>query len=654
MPIFHRSLPVTLTLLSTAAALAAPGNLALSGLFSDHMVLQRNHPIVVWGTTAANDSVTVKIGEDQATAKADANGEWTAKLPERKAGGEPLTLTVSDADETTSIQDILIGDVWVCSGQSNMEFQLRRTSNAEEAIKSSTNNNIRIYDIERQRALKPQKELKQAGIWQVAAPDTVPLFSGVGYFFGKKLQEELDIPIGLINSSWGGTKVQWWTPMEGIDKIPFYDAEAASVREGKSNAALAKEYQKALAGWLEKTDTVDPGVRSNWAAPSFDVSGWKSVDLPENKNQGTLGKANGTAWYRRSFDLTAEQAGTSFQAELACLDDVAVVYINGKKIGHSQTPLTPLKVTIPAGMLKDGSNIIAVQIIDFGKGGGICGKPGNLKLSSTTRPQDSIVLAGEWKYKLGVPLKELPAAPTPPPSIRPTVLYNAMIAPLLKFPITGAIWYQGEGNANEAMAPYYAETFSTMIDLWRKNWSVGEFPFLFVELASFREIELEPGESNWAVLREQQQKTLKLTPNTALASAIDVGEEHDIHPKNKLDVGNRLAQAALALEYGKDVVPMGPIYKSSEIKDGKVIISFEYAKSLKTKNGEPLKGFSIAGADGKFIWADASIDGNTVVVSSDKIPTPVAVRYGWATYSTGNLYNGADLPASPFRTDQPK
>jgi len=652
-PLTQRLAAVCGALLITSSGFAADA-LVLSSLFTDHMVLQRDTPIPIWGKAASHADITVTLDSKSEKTKADDRGNWSVKLPARKAGG-PLSLTVASNDETTAIKDILVGDVWLCSGQSNMEFQLRRADNAQAAIASSANNNIRLYHVPRQKSVTPLTDLNDSATWQVAAPDTVPEFSAVGYFFGKKLQQELDIPIGLIESSWGGTKVQWWTPLDALDQVDYYRPSLETVKAGKTQKQLAAQFARKISRWLPEAEAKDPGTQHNWAAPDLEESGWNTVNLPVNPKRGYLAKHDGTVWYRRTFDLPAAQINKPHQVQIGCIDDIAVVYINGQKIGSNPAPMAPLRKEVPPGVLKPGKNQITVQLIDVGGPGGICGAPGDLAIvpSGDSNQEATITLSGEWKTTAGIDLKALPAAPRQPETIRSTVLYNAMIAPLVKFPIAGAIWYQGEGNASFEQAPHYAQTFSTMIKAWRSKWGLGDFPFLFVQLASFKPIQSQPGESSWALLREQQEKTLEMTPGTAMASAVDVGNETDIHPKDKLTVGNRLATAALILKYDRSGDPMGPIYKASRTENGKMILEFTHGKGLHTPNGEKAKGFAIAGADGKFVWADANIQGDTVVVSSPQVSEPTAVRYGWADFSTGNLYNESGLPASPFRTDKP-
>jgi len=654
MPI-RRSLGITALAITSTTIFAAETKLQLSGIFSDHMVLQREIDLKIWGRTTPGDTVKLKLDDSSADGKADESGKWQIELPPQKAGG-PYELTVTDSDETTTIKDILIGDVWVCSGQSNMEFQLQRVFDAEEVIINSSNNKLRLFHVPRNKALRPLDEFDPGAIWKVSSPDTTPKFSAVGYFFGQELQRELDVPIGLINSSWGGTKAEWWTPLKGLQQLPFTKADAEEMVNPEPDAKLTSDYRKASIGWQKGVMRRDPGIKKNdpiWAKSEFDDSNWKEITLPAMLEDAGLKNYDGSIWFRRDFDVTEEQSKQRATLNF-CVDDGDVTFINGVQVGTVNTPNKVRNYVIMGGLLKPGKNTIAIQMWDWGKIGGICGDPASMKISFEGEGQsDSIALAGTWNYNEGLSLDNIPGRPTAPRAIRPTTLFNAMISPMIDFGIKGTIWYQGEANARSDSAPVYDELLATMITEWRNAWGLGDFPFLIVQLASYMKMEPEPTESDWAVLRESQDNVMKLVKNVAVASAIDIGEQDDIHPRNKKDVGKRLALAALAKFYSKEIEFTGPTYKSHVIESNSITITLDHASELKTKNGEPAKGFAIAGKDGRFVWANAEIKGNTVVLTSDFVKEPVAARYGWATYSRGNLYNSADLPANPFRTDKP-
>jgi len=654
MPI-SRLLGITTLFITTTTVFAEETKLQLSGIFSDHMVLQREIDLKIWGKASPGDTVKVKFHNSSVDGKADQTGKWQINLPSKKAGG-PFELTVSDSNETTTIKDILVGDVWVCSGQSNMEFQLQRVFDAEETIKNSSNDKLRLFHVPRNKALKPLDEFDPGTVWTVSSPETTPKFSAVGYFFGQQLQKELDVPIGLINSSWGGTKAEWWTPLQGLQKQPFTKAEAEEMVNPEPDSKLTSDYRKASIGWQKNVMRRDPGIRKNdpiWAKPDFDDSKWDEITLPAMLEDFGLEDYDGSVWFRRDFDVTEEQSKKRATLNF-CVDDGDVTFVNGVQVGTVNTPNKIRNYTIMGGLLKPGKNTVAIQMWDWGKIGGICGDPASMKISfEGEEKSDLIALSGDWHYNKGLSLKDIPGRPTAPRVIRPTTLYNAMISPIIDFGIKGAIWYQGEANARSDSAPVYDELLATMITEWRNAWGLGDFPFYIVQLASYTKIEPEPTESDWAVLRESQDDVAKLVKNVAVASAIDIGEQDDIHPRNKKDVGKRLALAALEKTYGKKVESTGPTYRSHVIDGNRITITMDHASGLKTKDGGPAKGFAIAGKDGKFVWADAEIKGDIVVLSSNAVQEPVAARYGWATYSTGNLYNSSNLPANPFRTDKP-
>lgn len=497
------SLSLSLLLLS---ALPAAADVKLPALIGDNMVLQQGRQVPIWGTAEPDEQVTITMGEHQATATADKEGRWMLKLEALEAGG-PFDLTVA-GNNTITLHNVLVGEIWVCSGQSNMQWSVRRAANPEQEIAEANYPNIRLFSVPRTVAYQPRQDIK--GSWDVCSPETVKAFSAVGYFFGCYLHQELDTPIGLIHSSWGGTPAEAWTSRPTLESESEFKPILDRWDQIDASYPQAKEkYEQALAQWKQDAENAE----------------------------------------------------------------------------------------------KEG-------------------KPAPRKPRAPTRSDHPHRAAG---------------------------LYNSMIAPLIPGVIKGVIWYQGESNAGRAYQ--YRKLFPAMIQNWRRDWGQKDFPFLFVQLANFKKRQPQPSESSWAELREAQLMTLAL-PKTAMAVIIDIGEANDIHPKNKQDVGYRLGLAAHAIAYGADKVYSGPIYESMEVDGDKVRLSFKHiGGGLVIKNGEPLKGFAIAGPDRKFVWADAQIDSNTVVVWNKEVPNPVAVRYAWADNPECNLYNQAGLPASPFRTD---
>ncbi|MBA7470442.1 hypothetical protein ES707_05728 [subsurface metagenome] len=496
---------VVLLLVNAGVALA---DVRLPAVISDNMVLQGNKKVSIWGWAKPGEEVMVGVSWHSMkwAVTADKDGKWMFKMNSPKTGG-PYEMTITGKN-TITIKNIMVGEVWVCSGQSNMQMSVQASANAEQEISAANYPNIRLFTVTRKVATEPQSDC--VGSWTLCSPQTVPGFSAVAYYFGRELHKKLDIPIGLIHTSWGGTPSEAWTRREILEK----EADAAPI--------------------------------------------------------------------------------------LARYDDVVAKYPQAKK-EHEQ------------------------KIVEWKK-------------------------AVEKAKAEGEKMPRRPGAPRGPEHPHsPAGLYNAMIAPLIPYGIGGAIWYQGESNASRAYQ--YRKLFPAMIKNWRNDWGQGKFPFLFVQLANFMAVDTEPADSMWAELREAQLMTLDL-PNTGMAVIIDIGEANDIHPKNKQDVGKRLALWALAGSYGKKLVYSGPIYKSMKIEDDKVILYFEHVGGgLIAAGDEPLKSFAIAGADRKFVWADAKINGDNIVVSSGEVSAPAAVRYAWADNPVCNLYNEEGLPASPFRTD---
>ncbi len=636
-------------------------------LFCDNMVLQRGIAIPVWGKAEVGGVVTVELNGKSASARAGADGVWMAKLPKMKAGG-PYELTVR-GQKTITYNNVMVGDVWICSGQSNMQWPVIKSNNAAEEIAAADHPNIRLFTVPRVVSDKPEYDVH--GTWQVCSPSTVPNFSAVGYFFGRGLHKELGVAQGLINTSWGGTPAEAWTTMETLranpECAPILERHAESI---KNYPQAMEQYKAVLANWKkankEKVDRSrhkDPGNKGlglGYAKPDFDDSGWKTMNLPAVWE--SIMDIDGAVWFRRTVEVPDGWTGKDLTLSLGVVDDFDVTYFNGIQVGATgmETPnfwLHPRKYTVPGQLVKAGRNVVAVRVFDHYGGGGFNGSASQMTLSPAGGGKP-LSIAGEWRYLVSIKMDpnqlvslRPPRAPLGPGhSHTPAGLYNAMINPLVPYGIKGAVWYQGEANAGRAYQ--YRNLFASMISDWRQVWKQGDFPFFTVQLANFMAAKAQPAESAWAELREAQAMTLDTLPNTGLAVIIDIGEARDIHPRNKQDVGKRLSLAARAIAYGENIVHSGPRYKKMKIQGGKVRLYFDHVGGgLMAKDGE-LKQFAIAGADQAFVWAKARIEGKTIVVESDQVAEPVAVRYAWADNPEGcNLYNAEGLPASPFRTD---
>lgn len=619
-------------------------NVTLPKVLGDNMVLQRNKPINLWGWADKGEKVSIQFNKQSASAKADKNGKWLITLKPEAAGG-PYQITIKGKNSIT-LSNILIGEVWVCSGQSNMEFQLRNVNNSKEEIKEANYPMIRHFTVQKSVSSNLQDDVK-GGEWEICTPENAGDFTAVGYFFARELYNELKIPIGLVHTSWGGTHSETWTSREAFEQ----SAEFKDMIVGMPTLdldKLAKEKNETLAKKLSALGLVLPkaGETKNWNQSSFNDSNWPAMELPELWEDKALGDLDGIVWFRKTITISKDDAGKEAILQLAMIDDMDETFVNGVQVGSTKAYNEKRFYKVGADLFKAGENIIAIRVTDTGGGGGVYGDATEMKL---TIGKSMISLAGDWKYQVE---KVQGTGSSIGPNSYPTLLYNAMLNPLLNLSIEGAIWYQGESNAGRAYQ--YRTAFPLMITDWRNHWKQGNFPFYFVQLASFNSAngDSEHG-STWAELREAQTMTLSL-PHTGMAVTTDIGEANDIHPRNKQDVGKRLAAIALHDVYGKSNEFSGPVYESMKTEGNKIRISFTHIGSgllIKDKYGY-LKGFEIAGSDQKFTYAKAWIEGNSIVVSSDQISNPAAVRFAWADNpEDANLFNKDGFPAVPFRTD---
>lgn len=626
----------------------------VSPMFSDNMVLQRGQAVPVWGWAKAGKKVQVSVAGKSGSAIADADGKWVAKVGPLPVGG-PYDLKISGAQSAT-YHNVLVGDVWVCSGQSNMEMGIGNVNNAEEEIKSANYPQIRLFTVQKAVAYSPRQTV--IGKWDVCTPSTVSSsgwggFSAVGYFFGRKLYQELKIPIGLIHTSWGGTIAEAWTSAEALSAMSDFQGALVQVEEQRKNAGNASyRYENALAEWWEKND---PGTAARYHETSLSEANgadWQNMTLPAAWEDSGLPNFDGVVWFRKEFDLPEDAAGKNLALHLGPIDDVDTTWVNGVKVGETNGYNIPRNYTIPANILRPGKNVIAVRVLDTGGAGGFYGKADELRVEIPGKA--NLILAGPWTYKSTAPLgrtKPVPQRMDNNPNVV-TVLYNGMIAPVVPYGIKGAIWYQGESNAGRAYQ--YRKLLPTMIADWRSRFGVGNFPFYIVQLANFMAVDNEPKNDPWPELREAQLMTAQNVPNSGLAVAIDIGDAVDIHPKDKQNVGLRLALNALAKTYGHKIEYSGPNYVGMKVQGSQAHLTFDHLGGglmAKDSSDTTVKGFAIAGEDRKFVWAEARIEGDKVIVWSPQVPHPVAVRYAWSNNPVSNLFNKAGLPASPFRTD---
>lgn len=614
----------------------------LPKLISDGMILQRDTKVNIWGWASPNEKIELDFNHKTYKAITSQEGKWTIQLPSQKAGG-PYEMTLK-ASNTIVLKNILFGDVWLCSGQSNMELPMDRLKDKyKEEIAKSFNPNIRQFLVPDEYYFEKERNDFSSGSWAEANPVNVLQFTGVGYFFALEIYEKYKIPIGLINSALGGSPAESWISEENIKKFPEYHQEYLKFKDGKLEKQIDENDRKVSSEWYKLVNNTDVGVKNKWAN-SVDISDWKEMKIPGYWADGELGKTNGSVWFKKDFDLEKVKENQA-KLILGRIVDADSVFVNGHFVGTTSYQYPPRIYSFNANVLKEGKNEITIRLINnSGRGGFVTDKPYELIIGD--KPID---LKGNWKYKQGSKMEPLPGQTFV--RWKPVGLYNAMIAPLKEYPIKGVLWYQGEANTKKPLE--YGALMQTLISNWRAQWKQEKLPFLLVQLPNFMEPKTEPAESNWAVLRQQQLNTLKV-PNTGLAITIDLGEWNDIHPLDKYDVGKRLSLQAGKLVYGdKNVVASGPIFQSMKQDGNKLILSFsDIGTGLQIKNGNELKEFAIAGIDGKFVWAKAIIEKDKIVVWNDAVLNPVKIRYAWADNPVeANLYNKENLPASPFEAE---
>lgn len=644
---------------------------ALPALISDNMLIQQKSDVKFWGRAAPGKKIHLVAGwNETGSTVADEEGRWSLTIPSPEPGG-PYELTISARDTSVTVKNILVGEVWVCSGQSNMEMPLAgwppndTIMHSAEAIASADLPSIRLFIVQRMASGESLEDC--SGRWEVCSPSSVGQFSATAYFFGKKLHDELNIPVGLIESAWGGTPAEAWISGEALENEGEFLTEIKAIRE---SAPLLAEYQS----WLNshKQFTINQGTEDQWknlplgdekvALPDFDDKNWPVMTLPGQFERVT-GDFDGTVWFRKEIVLPPEMEGEDLVLNLGPIDDMDVTYFNGALVGsHEESGfyLAERIYSVSGGLVRAGANTIAVRVLDNQGGGGIWGRTGSMKLLYGEDNSKSIDIEGDWKYQ---PAAELvgnrffildPSAneymsvqrPRAAGPYSPTALYNGMINPLVSYRVKGAIWYQGESNVGRDAQ--YSRIFPLLIRNWRDSWENSDMPFYFVQIAPYVYSGVDSAES--AFLREAQEKALQL-PNTGMVTTLDLATVFNIHPPFKKEVGERLANIALAKDYGRNIVYQGPVFKSA-IVDGKAIsVGFDFAEDGLKGTGAILSEFEIAGEDMKYVKADARIAGDEVIVSSSRVGKPVFVRYCWRNGASASLFNSAGLPAHQFRMD---
>jgi sialate O-acetylesterase len=650
----------------------------LPRLFSPGMVVQQELPIPVWGWSRPAQPVRVTLAGRSAETVAGPKGSWMVRLPALKAADHrdaALTLTVI-GDETVTIDDVAVGEVWLCAGQSNMEWPVHQAEDAKREIGAAKFPGIRLFTVDRLTAAAPCEDVQPGARWRRCSPESVARFSAVGYFFGRELHRSLDVPVGLILSAWGGTLAEAWTSRAALASEtplrPILERLAAMPKLPTADSAAFKRAQKAWETRAYHRDPGNQGARKGWAKPAFDDASWPVMDLPRSWESTGL-DIDGAVWFRRTVELPAAWRGKALSLSLGPIDDFDTTYVNGVEVGGigSDTPnahLVPRVYAVPGKLVKGGKLVIAVRVFDRFGVGGLVGDPTQLtlalapakpaakgggKAASAKAAGKAIPLAGDWRYQIELRLE--PRRNLPPPPLHathqdlPATLNNAMIQPLVPYALRGVLWYQGESNAERA--EQYRTLLPALLRDWRMAWGQRDLHIGIVQLANWRERRPTPGDSDWAELREAQAFAAA-QPGNGLAVAIDIGDASDIHPRNKQEVGRRLALWARAAIHHQTIPHSGPRYATMAIEGASIRLRFTHADGgLASSDGRPLTGFAIAGHDRAFVWAEARIDGGEVVVTSPQVPRPLAARYAWADNPACNLVNGARLPAVPFRTD---
>ena len=619
--------------------------LKLASIFGDHMVIQQGINAPVWGTADPGSQIEVKFEGFVSFAKTGTDGKWILRLPVMEAGG-PFEMKIISTD-TTILKDVMVGEVWLTSGQSNMEWTMGSGvgPDTDNEIANANLPDIRFFNVPRKTCSIPLKDMDSQN-WTICTPGSVKSLSAVSYFFARELYRHKGVAVGIISSSWGATSAEAWISSEMLathpdfrEKILSSDSDTTKWNSYVRKSIKADRDRDIIAA------TSRNGIETGAILPEYDDSGWKSCSYPIDMPGMGLNGYWGLVWLRKSIDFTQKINLKKMRLVLDILAKDAIFYINGNEVAHLINPAKEIIIDIKPGIIHQGHNVLSVRLY-VNWGSAHIGTKNDESYFLSDDNKVKLSLEGEWKFNSEI---EPPVAQWQDYYNKLTVLYNARIAPVIPYGIRGVIWYQGENNAGNASQ--YRSLLPLLIEDWRVRWQLGYFPFLYVQLANYMEKKPEPVESDWAELREAQLMTLNY-PNTGMAVTIDIGDPNDIHPRNKLDVGKRLNLLARKIAYGENIVASGPIFKSAKTEEKKIRISFiSIGSGLAIKDGNVLKGFAIAGSDKKFCWADAVIEGENILVSSNKVSDPQAVRYSWENNPDGNLINNEGLPASPFRTD---
>ncbi len=621
----------------------------LHGIFTDHMVLQRDQPVAVWGWSRPGSRIEVAIAGESGSATTRADGVWMVHLPPLQAGG-PHTLVVR-GQQTRTVSDVMVGDVWLCGGQSNMELPIQSVSEPGPELAKPVPSDIRLFTVPRALAVDARNDVPMGTSWQRGDARSLADFSAVCYFFGRELRPLARVPIGLVHASWGGTIGQAWTSHDALARLGGYEGGLASV-DAYSHDPVggARKYLQEMNGWFEANDAGSsaPG----WESPALDSSGWKTLVLPQEWNRGDLPNFRGIVWLRRTVQLSPDWVRSHAILSLANVDDrdSITTWVNGIRLQDRDRFATARRFQVPSGALHAGANVIAIRALDVGGGSaGIYGSGQDLYLQGDdVRHTEN--LAGPWAYNVSLSLQ--PGGAMPPVDASgakslPTVLYNGMIAPLTNFRFKGVVWYQGESDRGSARE--YYRLLPTLIADWRARFG-SQLPFVVVQIASFLQQKALPVESSWADIREAQRLTVNSTAATGLVSTIDVGDGNSLHPLNKQAVGYRAALVARRIAYGENLTTSGPVPRASRREGDSIYVSYTADPGpMWVLGGDRVKGFALCNRMSTCVWAEGALVADQVRLEVPPGFEPTEIRYGWADNPEINLYGAGGLPAVPFR-----
>jgi sialate O-acetylesterase len=659
-------------------------------IFTDSMVLQRDKPVPIWGKGAPGEAVTVEFLDQKVTTKTGEDGRWKVALKPLATDDKGHELTVSGPDKKIVFKDVLVGEVWLCAGQSNMVWQVRNCANAKEEIAAANYPKMRVFQVGyakaddhgysidpsllvKSYALRPQDKCN--GYWVPSNPTNAGAFSGMAYYFGRDLHKELNVPVGLIVSAVGATAIEAWMSVDQLKDIPAYHNRAVAFEllandylanpDGHPNALEAEKarFAEQQANWFLQLDEEDPGLRNKWMDSDFDDANWGTFDLPVSADNNPIGAPVASVWFRKQVTIPSQWVGKDLEISLGVIDSADETFVNGTHVGKTWFDTKEYwkvsrKYSISAADVSTTKLLVAMRLLKVAYAMAPFGPADQMYVTlKGDAAAEHVSLTGAWRSKKAKALDpgiepriaEMNKARPGGHYGQPGVMHNGMINPIAPYAIRGVVW--SHGGANAPMYTDYRSLLPGLISGWRQEWGQGDFPFCVVQQSDCYEQQTAPVErAAWVNLRQAQMSALTL-PNTFVVPTIGCGDSDNVHYKNKQEAGRRIMLAAMGEVYGKkDRTWMSPMYKSMKVEGNKIRLTFNFGRGMHSR-GDPPVGFVVAGADRTFYFGQAKIEGDEVVVWSDKVPNPVAVRYAWAINPVCNVYNDQDLPILPFTTD---